>query len=201
MGISATPYPSRPKASDIIDSGTLSVTNIAFDHGGEKTAAHGNVFDTVLKPAAGLINAAGQVIKSDHFDETTGSHSEVFDHPIAGTLAAPGNSATGSVLVMTFGSIAPTLGAVILAIRIRRAGVYKHKVYNSVAFVGGGHVHIYKNGASQAETSANNAADTDQDIGDVTYAAGDLFYVMTSIAVPANQFLMVSFYNADGMWG
>lgn len=76
MGISATPYPAKAKATEIIDDGPLSLAAISTDlltadHIAEKTAAHNVVLDNTIE---------GTTAKHDHIAEKTGAHNIVFDN-------------------------------------------------------------------------------------------------------------------------
>jgi hypothetical protein len=191
------------------------VTDIAVDHLTEVTGAHGVVVAAGIVLHADHINetAGGHGILLDtpvyavdarfnHIGEWTGGHNIVLDHLETGVQHGTGNSATGSVVAFCAWGLDPTLNGLadMAYFRCKRAGTYKVKLFNSVIYAGGGHLHLYVNGAGGVSATANNAAGTDEDCGDLALALGDLLRLTSHVACPANQVGMVTLLNADGMY-
>jgi hypothetical protein len=216
MGITETPYPgAKPKASDIIDSGTLSVTTIAVDHIIEVTPGHNIVFNNSPQNAGGAVFtdhlqevtgghgvaiAAGQAFHADHIAEATPSHRIILENIETGWQQATGNSVTGAVIAHGLGFFCMSAMQDTVITVCKRAGVYHVHIYNQVIFAGGGHVHINVNGVEVAGSTPNNAAGTEESIGDITLAVGDYIEISPAIASPDGQRVIAKFMNADGMW-
>jgi hypothetical protein len=197
---------------------------ITVDHIAETTGGHGIVTNQRLSPAAGITVAAGQTVLVDHIGETTGAHGIVTDnslHPAAGVLVdhvgeltgahnivldnietgrqqGIGNSATGAVLANSFAG-GTSAGVACVGFVIRRAGTYRCWVFNEIVYGGGQRVSVYKNAGLLFQSTAANAAQTNEDCGDRVVAAGDIIVAYSSAAV-AGQLIIISLCNADGMW-
>jgi hypothetical protein len=197
---------------------------ITVDHISETTGGHGIVTNQRLAPAAGITVAAGQTVLVDHIGETTGAHGIVTDnslHPAAGVLVdhvgeltgahnivldnietgrqqGIGNSATGAVLANSFAG-GTSAGVACVGFVIRRAGTYRCWVFNEIVYAAGGRVSVYKNAGLLFQSTAANAAQTNEDCGDRVFAAGDIIVAYSSAAV-AGQLIIISLCNADGMW-
>lgn len=152
---------------------------------------------------ADLVVPAARRITVDHIGETTGAHNIVLDNTETGRQIGTGNSATGAVLAFTesfAAAVAITADQRLMSVRVKRSGTYKVKIYNRLVMAGGNHIHFFVNAVDTDSTAAGNAADTDEDIGDQALAVGDIVSLWLVSAVVIGQVIMLSFYNADGMW-
>lgn len=149
---------------------------------------------------ADLVVPAARMITVDHIAETTAAHNIIHDDPGVGIMRGNGNSATGAVLAHSEASPTIGVGQFFISTRAKRAGVFAVRIRNEIAFAGGGYVTFWINAGTADSSTVNNAAGTDEAIGDQTFAVGDLIRCRCDVAMPALQNCMISFYNADGMW-